>query len=255
VSDYAGLGALLKVTPIDGLVIGAGAYAIGRNSGSNNNILDTSGSLGIPVKLADARYAFHLAYTMPDTFRFDVSYRTKSGFATAANKTSKLYADLRLLKVKNLTAVVAASLDYLEDYSKNGTTTLSETFAYKIDQLNFGLNATQFLFNADNKEVSLLFNPWVSYAINSIVPRLDLVYLTNGRSRLDSATELTWHRTTNGFAGYGTKDRSLFSIRPSVKINLDPRTFIEIGDMFNLDIKSNATHKNNVFYIDVKLSF
>jgi hypothetical protein len=255
VSDYAGLGALLKVTPIDGLVIGAGAYAIGRNSGSNNNILDTSGSLGTPIKLADARYAFHLAYTMPDTFRFDVSYRTQSEFVTAANKTSKLYADLRLLAVKNLTAVVAACFDYLEDYSNIGTTTLSETFAYKMDQLNFGLNAVQFLFSADNKEVSLLFNPWISYALDNIVPRLDLVYLTNGRSRLDSASELTWHRTTNGFTGYGTKDRSLFSIRPSVKINLDPKTFIEIGDMFNLDFDGDTTRKNNVFYVDIKLSF
>jgi hypothetical protein len=62
-------------------------------------------------------------------------------------------------------------------------------------------------------------------------------------------------------------DLSVFSVRPSVKINLDSRIFLEIGDMINIDFgnfdgaykdSDDAKKKSlftNVFYVDVKFSF
>jgi hypothetical protein len=162
---------------------------------------------------------------------------------------------------------------------------LSETFGYKIDKLNVGLNAVQLLYNRQDPngdkidaDPGLIFNPWVSYTIDKIVPRLDLAYIMGGRSKTASGAN-QWERrgfvfqggnfNENGNPGLKDKDDdySVFSARPSVKINVDNRTFIEIGDMINLDTAnfdgaykdSKDANKNsrftNVFYIDVKCSF
>jgi hypothetical protein len=62
-------------------------------------------------------------------------------------------------------------------------------------------------------------------------------------------------------------DYSVYSIRPSVKINLDSRIFLEIGDVINIDFGNfDGAYKDsgdlnkkslltNIFYVDVKLSF
>jgi len=183
---------------------------------------------------------------------------------------------LRVLAVKNLTAVVVGTFDKLEKFEKRGNIMFSETFGYKLDNLNVGLNAVQFLYNrtdaSDNKidyNPGLLFNPWVSYTIDKIVPRLDLVYFMGGQSKTANGNN-QWER--RGFANVAKEkdakdDYSVFSIRPSVKLNLDNRTFLEIGDMINIDSatkdgaykdSSDATKKSlfsNVFYVDVKFSF
>jgi len=263
VSDFAGLGTLLKVTPIEGLTLGAGAYFIGRNGGGANNTLQTPGALGTSVDIDKARYTVHAAYTMKDTFRFGGSFRTEGHVNHAAeNKstTSMAYLDFRLLAIKDLTSVISARFNRLEDFNADHATAsgemiFSETFAYKMDNLNFGLNAVQFINNAANMkdQPGLLFNLWGSYAFDNIIPRLDLVYFLNGRSNFNANAEGAYHR--KGFAYTGTKDMSVFSIRPSVRINLDSRTHIEIGDMLNIDTNADGSQLNNVFYIDFRWSF
>jgi hypothetical protein len=160
----------------------------------------------------------------------------------------------------------------------------SETFGYKLDSLNAGLNAVQFLYNreANDKKVDynpgLLFNLWASYAFDTVVPRLDLVYFMGGQSKLaagnmsSSAPNVGSQWERRGFANVAKAkdaedDYSVFSIRPSVKFNLDGRTFLEIGDMINLDSAAkDGTYKDsgdankkslftNVFYVDIKFSF
>jgi hypothetical protein len=101
-------------------------------------------------------------------------------------------------------------------------------------------------------------NPWVSYALGSIVPRLDLGYGSGARAGFNN-NNLNWHRT-NYNAVYDS-NVSVVSIRPSVKINIDSKTFVEIGDL--IDIDGNKTTKwvnddsriSNVFYVDFKWSF
>ncbi len=127
------------------------------------------------------------------------------------------------------------------------------------------------MYNRDDVDYNpgLLFNLWGTYTIDKIVPRLDLVYFMGGQSNT-AATADTWQR--KGFANLAkTADAednySGFSIRPSVKFNLDGKTSIEIGDMINVDMAdkdgayadSGDANKNsrlsNVFYIDLKWSF
>jgi hypothetical protein len=264
---------LLKVAPIDGLALGVGGYAINRRGGSNNNGLNNY-DLGSFVKLEDIKLTFHAAYTMKDVFRLGLSYRmeNKAGTPNAATgEASILYGEFRYLGMKDLTAAVAASITRLgmDDFSTAGNMIFSETFGYKIgDDLNLGLNAVQFMYNrATSYSPSLLFNLWGSYAFGKIVPRLDFVYFMNGNSTTTGTNNGTWHR--KGFANqaYSTdgnpNNLSVFSARPSVKINLDGRTFLEIGDMINFDFGkrevsaygNKTSMLTNVFYIDAKWSF
>jgi len=292
-----GLGLLLKAEPIKGLNLGVGAYTISQQSGGNNNILGFNNNARLPnfgdiiIKPKDAKYTFNASYALPDIFRLGVTFRTKnragwrpstvddiSGYQfdnyayASREELSQLIGEVRILAVKGLTAVVVGVFDTLDEFSDKGNITLSETFAYKInDDLNLGLNAAQFLYNRGDVDMNpgLLFNLWGSYAINTVVPRLDLVYFMGGRSKT-VGSEKQWER--RGFVNVAKAkdaedDYSVFSARPSVKFNLDNRTFLEIGDMINFDFGSKdgaygdsgdakkTSRLTNVFYVDVKFSF
>jgi len=238
-----GTGILLKsVNLIDGLAFGAAAYT--------NPITSA-------VDFKDVRYVFSASYTLADVFRVGASFRTEN---TVANNSSLLIGELRMLAVPNLTAVAAVSLDNLDDFSDKGNIVISETFAYKInDELNIGLNAAQFLYNrpaADSADIGFLFNLWGSYAIGNIIPRFDFVYMIGGQSHASS-----YHR--RGYVNFSntsdqipyTKDDSVFSARPSVKINIDSKTHLEIGDVFYMNMIGNNSAIKNVFYIDFRWSF
>jgi len=295
-----GLGLLLKAVPIKGLNLGVGAYTISQQGGGRNNMLQYGGnSSGLPnlgnlyLKPQDMKYTFNAAYTIPDLIRFGAIYRTKNraGWMTipyvhdddydytakgGREETSFLQGEVRVLAVKDLTAVVVGTFENLEKFYGRGNIMFSETIGYKIGSINLGLNMFQYIYNrtddSDNKvsmNPSLLFNPWVSYTIGKIVPRLDAVCLIGGQSKMGNGDN-QWER--RGFvqkAGEKDKDDdyTVASFRPSVKINLDSRIFLEIGDMFNIDLANfdgaygDTVHANkksllsNVFYVDVKLSF
>ena len=282
-----GLGLLIKAEPIKGLLLGAGAWTISQQSGGSNNILNLGGSLpnfgNIKPELKDAKYTFNAAYTMPDTFRLGASFRLKNKAGNGANdasgnyqyngneETTRLISEFRFLGLKNWTAVLVGVFDKLDDFSETGNIIISETFGCKLDSLNLGLNAAQFLYNRGSVEMNpgLLFNLWGSYAINNITPRLDLTYFLGGQSKM-ATSALQWER--RGFTPAEAKkaeekDYSALSIRPSLRINLDNRTHLEIGDMINIDsgnwngayADSGSLAKKslltNVFYADIKWTF
>jgi hypothetical protein len=101
----------------------------------------------------------------------------------------------------------------------------------------------------------------VSYALGSIVPRLDLGYGSGARAGFNN-NNLNWHRVN--YNPVYDSDVSIISIRPSVKFNLDSKTFVEIGDLIDIDGVLKGTWENdpdaesrisNVFYVDFKWSF
>jgi hypothetical protein len=291
-----GLGALLKAAPVTGLDLGFGAYLASQQSGGGNNVLGSGGIdfSTVALKIGDVKYVYSGSFTLPEVFRVGASFRwkNKAGWdAASANpgyggrhESSALFGDVRLLAVKDLTAVAAFQFNKIEDFDNKGDILFSETFGYKIDSLGIGLNAAQFFYNrtavdpvsGDTKKVDhdpgLFFNLWGSYAIGKVVPRLDLVYFIGGQSR-PANNAFTYDR----HEGYGPQknpgladvddDYSVFSARPSVKFNLAANTFIEIGDMINFDsgnfdgsyADSGDTKKKdrltNVFYVDFKWSF
>jgi hypothetical protein len=307
-----GLGLLLKGEPLKGLTLGVGVYTISQQSGGRNNALlvrpvigtdsagnPTYGGESLPnfgtlmLRPEDAKYTFNAAYTMPDLFRFSASYRTKNkaGWTNTRHimddyiyggreESAYLQTELRMLMIKNLTAVVVGNFDKLEAFYERGNMMFSETFGYKLNNINFGLNAVQFVYNRtidDSKgnmvkvdyNPGLLFNPWLSCTFGMFVPRLDVVVFMGGQSKMSSGDN-QWER--KGFVNIAkakdaNDDYTVFSIRPSVKLNLDSRIFLEIGDMINVDfaekdgVYADLTHAkkkslfSSVFYADVKFSF
>ncbi|AEF80059.1 hypothetical protein [Leadbettera azotonutricia] len=278
-----GLGALAKVTPISGLDIGAGAYVISIGTGdANQNLL--SSLANNRIDWYNAKYVFNLGYTLPDTVKFLATYRTVNR-SNGSGQSSRAIVSIDLRAVENLTAVLEVEADNLQDFKalKNGekdawyntldsTTSGSktpigssgkvnffETLGYKIDSLGFGLNAVQYISLASDTDPGLVFNPWVSYTLGSVVPRLDVIYFTGGNSALNTTGNSNgkYHRT--GWNVVYDKDYTLLSFRPSAKFNLDPKTFIELGDLINIEKVAEGTGTTsritNVFYVDFKLAF
>ncbi|MDR2535777.1 MAG: hypothetical protein LBD29_07070 [Treponema sp.] len=290
-----GLGALLKAKPVEGLDLGFGAYIASQLGGGDNNSLASTVLLDLAnavTTIGDVKYVYSAAYTLPEVFRIGASFRWKNkaghnAAATAApysgrDESSALFGDLRILAVKDLTAVVAFSFDKIEDFDNSGNITFSETFAYKIEDLGLGLNAAQFFYKrtAAGEKVDydpgLFFNLWASYAIGKVAPRLDLVYFLGGASNPAGDYTKAKYDRHDGFAAKASTadsdkdDYSVFSLRPSVKFNINGNASIEIGDMLNFDAATkDGTYKKdpadandeglnritNVFYIDFKWSF
>jgi len=260
-SQSEGAGVLVRVTPIDGLDIGAGGYVATYNSSSNNNFL----GVNLPSQLEwdEAKYTFNASYTMDKVFRIMASGRTfnKTGGDSKYN-TSHVLAELRLLAVDGLTAIVVGEMDNLHDNDKAKDINFYETLGYKTGDLNVGLNAAQYIRNLPEgssamDDFSLWLNPWVSYSFRegAVVPRLDVVYFMGGYQDAEN-----YHR--RGFKPNYNNETSVINVRPSVKFNVDSRASFEIGDSFYY---SNAARNNggkladaainNVFYVDLVVKF
>ena len=256
-----GLGLLIKSTNlIEGLNLGFGSYLISQEGGSRNNLFSRTLNEDHLLDLSDVKYVFSGSYTMADVFYFGVSFRTanQAGDNDVENdyagrhETRQLIGDLRVFTIPNLTAVIAFKADKIQDFDKNGTLVLSETFAYKVNkELNIGLNAVQFSSKkSSDSDMSMLFNLWGSYVFGSIVPRMDLTYFMGGQPHSTNYH----HRKGYADPEYDT-DKTVFSIRPSVRINLDSRTHLEIGNVTHLNNDAKDKTMLNLFYLDFRWSF
>ena len=266
--------------------------------GHRENTLPDFGN--IKLKASDVKYVFSAAYThriieeitypivivedpiySEDVFHVGISFRTKNkaGWDSVhpnpdidttylgRSESSMLIGDIRFLRLARLTAVAAFSLDKLEDFSKNGDIVISETFAYRINDLNFGFDAVQFLYKRENPhKPGMLFNLWGSYAFDRIVPRLDFTYLMGGISTLGGNKQYMWHRKSFLNIPSEKQDMAVFSGRASIIFNINNRTFIEFGNMLCYDYgKTGAfadssdidkkSRLSNAVYIDCKWSF
>jgi len=259
-SQSEGAGLLLRLTPIAGLDLGAGAYVATYNSGSNNNFLGVNLDTGINMK--EAKYTLNAAYTMDKVFRIMVSGRTwnNTGGDIAKYQDSQILSELRLLAVDNLTAIVVFQMKNLDKDEANKDMNFYETFGYKIGDLGIGLNAAQYIRTLPDgapatatNDLSLWFNPWVSYALaeGKIVPRLDVVYFMGG-----AQDGTNYHR--RAFVPNYNADASVINARPSVKFNLDSRATLEIGDSFYYS-KSGVPNADavitNMVYTDIIVRF
>jgi hypothetical protein len=244
-----GHGALIKVSPIQGLDIGFGMYGN----------LKEDNQLGF----SDAKYTFNLAYAMPEIFKFIASFRPEN-----KAESSRMFITGQLLAVSDLTVVLTGDLDNLTDFSDTGKINLYETLGYKIRGIKFGLDAAQFISQTKNSDLALYFNPWVSYTIEAgrvdIVPRFDFVYVAAGRPY-----DISWE--TEGLPIYSNynfdcvspeykKDFSFFFIKPSVAFNIGD-SFLQIGDVISFENGPSQTwgtkdsRFSNAFYVEFCWSF
>ena len=264
-----GAGVLFRLTPIENLDIGFGVYAWSQDSSSRNNVISTPGAI---QNWWEAKYTVMASYTMPDVFKFNVSGRNynKTGGrinATEAQKvqSAQVIGELRLLMVKDLTAIIEFQLDGLwnpdrkiNKFNDDGMFNIYETIAYSMDDLKFGLNAGQYFKNhSTHKDFSLLFSPWVSYALaeGKIVPRLDAAVFLGGHQNIDGNYDRREYKASSNTASYNLEETT-FGIRPSVKLFLDSRNFMEIGNAFYCNkVKDVDAVLTNIFYLDFVFRF
>jgi hypothetical protein len=253
-----GLGVLIKLSPFTGLDLGVGAYTVSIKGSGDNNVL--AAPLNSKIELDDIKYTFNLGYTLADVFKFTANLRTTNTTAGATRQSSRAIAGIRLLAVTNLTALLEAEFNQLQDFGNRGTLSFYETLGYKAGSLGFGLNAGQHITQVTGKDVGLEFAPWLDYTLGKIVPRLDLVYFLGG-SPVHGATSATWTGAYNriGYTPDYNDKLDVLSVRPSAKFNIgdDGKTFIEVGDIlyFTNVFTDTADTLINVFYIDFKWSF
>ena len=267
----AGAGIFFRLTPIENLDLGVGLYPRGAlGSGDNNRIV----SPGLAMNAEDhTKYTFGLAYTMPEVFRVTASFRTFNQAtgdtptvadpypSTDGRTRGRFVGELRLLAVENLTAIFEVELDRLyhpdndDLFNDDGRINLFQTLAYRMDDLRFGLNAVQYISNADgHDDIALRFNPWVSYTLadGSIVPRLDAVYMMGGEWTGN------WDRRGDfgGNSLFYDHDLWVVNVRPSVRLNIDSRTSLEIGNSFYYtNPVVGDGYFNNVIYTDLVVRF
>jgi hypothetical protein len=148
----------------------------------------------------------------------------------------------------------------------SGKISIGETFEYKLmdNNLTLGLWGVQWMSMAEDSDLSFIVNPWASYALGSIIPRLDLAYGGGVQVQFKN-TNLNWRR--GAYTAMYDTDYSVISIRPSVRFQIDPNTHVEIGDLINIDGNKKAdangtvgwkgadSRMTNVFYVDFKWSF
>lgn len=269
----AGSGLFVKLTPIDGLDVGVGAYPRSSDGSNNNNRIESVGGWGEWYRV---KYTFGVGYTMPEMFKVTASFRSSNKAGISSREQARAIGEFRLLAVENLTAIIEVEMDNIYNEAKEndffkdeGKINIFETFAYKMDDLSFGLNAAQYTSKDDKLEdISLRFNPWVSYAMSDgkIVPRLDGVFFLGGdRNSLPTVTsggDFEKYDRRMDVAPTYNKNYYVVSVRPSVKINVDNRTSFEIGDAFyyrKVDDKKVSVKKDkfvdNVFYVDLVVRF
>jgi len=254
-----GLGILVKSSNlIDGLNLGFGTYLISQEGGSRNNQFSRSLNINHSLNISDVKYVISSSYTIADIFYLGASFRTanQAGDNDVENdnlgrhESSQLIGDFRFFLVPDLIAIFAFNIDNLQDFSEKGTITFSETFSYKIsDEINIGLNTVQFISSNEDADISLLFNVWGSYAFGSIIPRLDLTFLQGGQIHGSN-----YHHRKGYSINYNT-DMSVFSIRPSLRINLDSRTHFEIGNVTHMSNNDGESSMLNLLYLDFRWSF
>jgi hypothetical protein len=251
----AGAGIFIRLTPIDNLNIGVGIYSRNASgSGSNNRIED----VGRIMDWDDAKYTFGLAYTMPEMFKINTSFRTFNA-AGGGRESARFVGEIQLLAVENLTAIVETELDNLyapdddDIFKDKGLINFYQTLAYRMDDLRFGLNTAQYISNETGKDdIGLRFNPWVSYTMADgvIVPRLDAVYFLGG-----SRAEGVYDRRNDLTANHN-HDAYAVSVRPSVRFNIDSRTSLEIGNAFYYGQPVTGDARiDNVVYMDLVVRF
>ena len=268
----AGAGLFVKLTPIDGFDIGVGVYPLSADGSNNNHRIQ---AIATNQKWYDVKYTFGLAYTMPEVFKINTSFRTSNDAGVASRSQARGIAEFQLLMVEDMTAILELEIerifnkaDEFDMFKDTGKINIFETFAYKINDLRFGLNAAQYISKDDNfDDIGLRFNPWVSYAFaeGKIVPRLDGVFFMGGDrwrtghpgtySTGDPSDIEKFDRRMDVAPTYNW-DEYVISARPSVKINIDSRNFLEIGNAFYYRKQANVDgFINNVFYIDLVTRF
>ncbi|MCL2231945.1 MAG: hypothetical protein FWB99_02595 [Treponema sp.] len=260
-----GTGMRLLARPMDGLTLNLGVYA-----DANHNLM-WFGHEAAPNGRGQARTVFAIRYEEPDLFRVVVGARTANeahgpaaGFygwvaagagATDGNvavrpdgRASAAYLSFEYLGLSGDGMHIAASAFFLnlEEFGDEGYMFFYGSFGHNalVDGMDLTAGVGLGLGQSDARDDMYLWI-WgsVSYQLSdTIVPRLDLHYVSGGASSGQQGT--MHHRNVARGGATFNSDHSFVRIQPSVQFRVQANTFVELGCVFHIDIGDNATWGN-----------
>jgi len=231
-----GLGALLSVTPMEGVAIGA--YLPMPTGGTGY----TSGTL-------------QFAYTMKDVFTLVGGY-TLSPLTT---NTGDIYAGVVLKAIPNLAFDAELQLTKLADSAPvlSGTTTIVEHAAYTMGAMTASIYAAQWMYAAASSNLYYNFEPQVAYKVADpvTVALIGNVYTYN-----QGASGWNFLSPTDGISALtsiaGGSPVLAFGAGPNVQLSVGGFK-VTIGDYYGIipAFAGAATTNINVFYTGFAYSF
>jgi hypothetical protein len=248
-----GIGALVQATPIEGLTIGAGIFG----GPTRKSFLAKDPK---PInKLAYAHDSSGVAYEQEKLFKIAVSGRTEE------QDFAKFHAGFSFLGVEGLGLAIEAFSNDLYDKADKAWQ-IDEVISYDLGAIDVGLTAFQYIHQsgapgyinftsvdddtkveyayAKDLNLGLKFNPWVSYTMGNIVPKLAGLI---------------------GFTGYDKDDVKIdvfyFRIKPSVTFKIVNNASIALAYTFDAatttykDIDDKLKENKHTASVDFRYSF
>ncbi|MDR2097728.1 MAG: hypothetical protein LBP37_04330 [Spirochaetaceae bacterium] len=242
-----GLGGLLIIKPFSTLKLGAGAYIGPRSGDKLVNIKSASSGL---LDTVDGAYTVSLAFSLPDIFDYTLAYRfkfTDTDPAPDQEKLDRLVTGINIRVIKNMKLAFDTLISGISDNSISGMYAL--TTSYNIDPVTVGLDAM--LQSKDGEDdPSLGFILYGSYAIQKIVPRMDIYFGIGGTGGKQYYWEYYYQDPT-----YNTADK-FAGFRPSILYNVSDNISVECGDLINIRIpESSDTTVGNSLYLSFLYNF
>ncbi|AEF85445.1 hypothetical protein TREPR_3201 [Treponema primitia ZAS-2] len=216
-----GVGVLAQLIPISGLNVGAGIYMP---------------KAAYRDQLAYSNFTYGIAYTAPKLVKVALSGRT------AGQEFDRLDAGVSVLAINNLGFIVEALSHNIN--AETPAWQIDQVISYNIGKLDFGITVCEFLGNyadpdidyftplgfdepyvntlydglADDGDYKLgyKFNPWVSYNLGIVVPKLSVVLGGGGINKETGRVP-------------GDVNFFTYSINPSVLLQVAPTASVEFG--------------------------
>lgn len=190
------------------------------------------------------------AYTVPNLLGVQFNAQMDNTSDTAESVAlQKILLGANYLAMKGLTAAVEFRMERMafdpavETILTMPFTTITQKVAYKMDAIDAGLVAYEWMTGADvDDSFGFKVNPWASYTVGKHVPKLSIVYQSNNIA----------HAT----APVASADFSTLSINPSYTYNATAKAKIVAG--FQMDMVSEKPKVDNdasFAYVDFVWSF
>ncbi|MCL2373626.1 MAG: hypothetical protein FWC65_00085 [Treponema sp.] len=227
----AATGVIAYVFPMEGLVIGGGLWS---NGAANNAVAFEDGGLVV--------YG-GFAYTMPDLLRFNTNFwfsEPQVG-VSGVNERARVVASvanvgLQIFAIDGVAINTGFSFYDLNEFSDDGiihgivTVGLNEL----ADNLSVGLGGMFAMHQNDNvDDPAFGAGLWLSYAIDNIIPRLDIWYFSG--TTFNWNCNNTWAQVERARFTFNS-DQSFLHLRPTVRFMATNAAWFELGGVFNVEL-------------------
>ena len=237
-------GLLTVLRPMDGLMLGFGAAAIGNSSVSEPPQARFSFYARYDDPNGDFAFVFGIQNTnehdLPDFEDFTAAQLEEWLESGPRQQWSYAYVSFGWTADEDMHLAFTARFQALEEFSDFGRMYYYVTFGHTglVENMDLRAGASFGMSQSDAHED---FHLWiwgsVAYELNErVIPRLDLHYVMGGRW----AGPNLHHWMFRDGATFNSDDMFV-QIRPAVQLRATAASFLEIGCIFHIDLGDNGT--------------